>query len=204
MYPGTTSSRTPQKHLANTTAQEKLFKEHSKILIDELDEISASEGLKNYPAIKSFVDYRNKFLKAAAEGTDRWAVMAEMPGGYSLKASVDWTQEKEGHKKNAEQFEDMFAGMKYDKLFAIADEYIDLELKMRNKVLTPEQRDEFKAKRIDQNNRMIEIYEHQRSADSREKYWEFFQNYDDTIGGTRGVHKEIEQLEAQNKALENG
>lgn len=94
--------------------------------------------------------------------------------------------------------------MKYDKLFAIADEYIDLELEMRDKVLTPEQRDEFKAKRIDQNNRMIEIYEHQRTPESKEKYWEFFQNYDDTIGGIRGVHKEIEQLQAQNKALENG
>lgn len=99
IYPGSSSSYTLQKHLANTPAQEKLFKEHSKILIDELDEISASEELKNYPAIKSFVDYRNKFLKAAAEGTDRWAVMAEMPGGYSLKASADWTQEKKATKR---------------------------------------------------------------------------------------------------------
>ncbi len=203
VYPGSTSNLT-QKHLANTEAQKKLFDEHSKILVNELDELAGSENLKDYPALKGYIEYRNKFVKAAIEGTDRWAVMAEMPGGYTLKASPDWTDKKQGHEKTAKQFEEMFVGMKYDKLFALTDEYVDLELKMRNKVLTPDELDECKAKRIDQNNRMIGIYEHQKSPESKEKYWEFFQKYDDTIAGKRGVDKEINQLTQQNQALENG
>ena len=204
VYPGAFGFNMREKCLANSEEQKNLYKKHSKILVNELDELAASENLKDYPALKGFVEYRNKFLMAAIEGTDRLAVLAETPGGYSLRASPDWTQNKKGHEKNAKQFNDMFIGMKYDKLFAITDEYIDLELKMRNKVLTPEQLKECTAERIDQNNRMIEVYEHQKSPESKEKYSEFFENFDDTIGGDRGVDLVIGQLKLQNQALENG
>ena len=88
-----------EKCLANSEEQKNLYKKHSKILVNELDELAASENLKDYPALKGYIEYRNKFVKAAIEGTDRWAVMAEMPGGYSLKASADWTQEKKATKR---------------------------------------------------------------------------------------------------------
>ena len=204
VYPGYTQDYTTRKLLANTETQKKDFEVHSKEILDDLNELTGSEKLNEYPAIKGFAEYRSKFLKAALDGTDRWAVLAEIPGGYGLSASPDWTQKKNGHKKDARQFDDMLTGMQYDKLFAITDEYIDLELKMRNKVLTPEQLKECTAERIDQNNRMIEVYEHQKSPESKEKYSEFFENFDDTIGGDRGVDLVIGQLKLQNQALENG
>ena len=204
VYPGASNSYMHEKCLANSENQKNLYKKHSEFLVNELDELAANENLKDYPALKGFIEFHNKFLKAAIEGNDRLAVLAETPGGYSLKASPDWTNIKKGHEKNAKQFNDMFIGMKYDKLFAITDEYIDLELEMRNKVLTPEKLKECKDKRIDQNNRMIKIYEHQKAPESKEKYWEFFQNYDDTIGGPRGVSETIRQLKSHNQALENG
>lgn len=203
-YPGFTSVQWTSKCLANTERQQKTFENHSKYLMGELDDLTGNEKLNKYPATKGYLEYRKKFLKSAMDGIDRAAVLAETPGGYALRSFPDWTESKKGHEKNADQFEDMLTGMKYDKLFAVTDEYIDLELEMRNKVLTPEKLKECKDKRIDQNNRMVEIYEHQKSPKSKEKYWDFFNNYDDTIASSRGVQRDINALKEQNKALENG
>ena len=91
VYPGYTQDYTTRKLLANTETQKKDFEVHSKEILDDLNELTGSEKLNEYPAIKGFAEYRSKFLKAALDGTDRWAVLAEIPGGYGLSASPDWT-----------------------------------------------------------------------------------------------------------------
>ena len=41
-------------------------------------------------------------------------------------------------------------------------------------------------------------------GECREKYQDYFQSYNDTIAGKRGVSSHISMLEQRNKALENG
>ena len=162
----------------------------------------ALEG-KNYPGIASLINIQSEMAHREAQGIHDYQYITSIPGGNFMLGSADWKipPEKNGDPK---AFDDMLIGMKYDKLNEEMLKRVDLKKELKNSTLTPEKRQEYTDKLKASNNAMIEIYEHMRSDECREKYRGYFQKYDDTISGVRGVHIQISELEQRNKALENG
>ena len=162
----------------------------------------ALEG-KNYPGMSSFINFQSEMAHREARGMHDYQYITSIPGGSLMRGLGDWKLPPEKN-QDPKAFDDMLIGMKYDKLYEEMLKRVDLKKELKNSTLTPEKRREYADKLKASNNAMIEIYEHMRSDKCREKYQGYFQNYNDTVKGVRGVHNQIADLEKRNKALENG
>ena len=198
-----------QKALANSDEQKQKIAEDMDFLEQKMNAVTGNKEMQALPGIIAHVEVMQDLLKAAREGKDKFSYITRLPGETLIEGSPDFNFDKaldapKTPKGKAKLMNDIIIDMQYDKIWKEMSARADLMMELDGAILNDKQKAEAKQKLIASNNKLIAAYQSQISPDNEEKYARFFQNYQDTVKGDRGVKPLIAKLEELNQALENG
>lgn len=172
----------------------------------------SKEKLKEYPGLHRYLEYNGSIVDSALNGVNRYSYLSRLSGDNYSTGNPDWmlvgSKTKQPH--TVKEFDDMLVGMRYPEMWDTLDKRIDLEREMEQKKpyeYSPEEKKAFSEQIKESNQKLISIYEHQMSDESKEKYSDFFRTWDEphgSVAGGRGPRKKIARMKAENEALDRG
>ena len=170
--------------------------------VDMCNRILTEKDIEKYPGMKAYFESVKTVAQRSQKEPGFWEAFVAVPGVARTLQSPDWRLPE--CKDPMKVYDQMYIDMKHPELFDLAIERTDIDLKLRNKTLTPEQSKEYRDKIVSINNKMIENYKLHASEENEKKYSGCYQIFGKTVSGVRGVHAEIGRLIEQNDALERG